>query len=245
MEVSVVTPTYHRRQFIPLLIQMYQHQTFPKEKMEWIILDDGKDSVEDLFKEASTTIPNIRYIHIDKKLRIGAKRNRLNDEANAPIIIAMDDDDYYPPQRVENVVRSFQKYPKVDLAGCSELYLYYLYQPAIYKIGPLGPNYATNGSMAWRKKYSNKHRYDEYVTHAEEVSFLENHKHLMIQMDPFDNLLSMCHHENTVDKDKLLKEHESYSIHAKGKMKLTKYSLSNWIKEPHIINAYLEMYKNK
>jgi len=243
MEVSVVTPTYQRRQFIPLLIQMYQHQLFPKEKMEWIILDDGKDAVEDLFQEASKTIPNIRYIRINEKLRIGAKRNRLNDEAVAPIIIAMDDDDYYPPQRVSNVVQAFQKYPRIDLAGCSELYLYYIQRQQIYMLGPFGPNYATNGSMAWRKKYSNQHRYDEHITHGEEASFLENHKHSMIQIDPYDNLLSICHDENTVDKEKLLKEHESYPIHVRGKMKITHHQLIKWIKEPAIRQIYMDMKK--
>ena len=105
MEVSVITPTYNRRQFIPTLIKIYANQTFSKEKMEWIIIDDGIDKVEDLFQAAN--IPNIRYIALEDKLRIGAKRNRLNEEARAPIIIAMDDDDYYPPDRIQTVVDTF------------------------------------------------------------------------------------------------------------------------------------------
>ena len=49
--VSVCTPTYNRRIFIPNLIRCFQAQTYPKELMEWIIIDDGEDSVEDLFKD--------------------------------------------------------------------------------------------------------------------------------------------------------------------------------------------------
>lgn len=49
--VSVCTPTYNRRMFIPQLIKCYEAQTYPKELMEWIIIDDGEDSVEDLFKD--------------------------------------------------------------------------------------------------------------------------------------------------------------------------------------------------
>ena len=45
VEVSVVTPTYNRRQFIPALITIYANQTFPKDKMEWLILDDGFDNI--------------------------------------------------------------------------------------------------------------------------------------------------------------------------------------------------------
>jgi len=119
IEVSVVTPTYNRRMFIPTLIDIYKAQTYPKEKMEWIIIDDGRRSVEDLFQEVSKEIPNIRYIRIDEKMRLGAKRNLLNKEARGSIIVAMDDDDYYPPDRVSAAVEVFRKNPKIDLAGSS------------------------------------------------------------------------------------------------------------------------------
>ena len=46
--VSVCTPTYNRRHFIPLLIKCYQDQTYPSELMEWIVIDDGTDAVGDL-----------------------------------------------------------------------------------------------------------------------------------------------------------------------------------------------------
>ena len=76
--VSVLTPTYNRRKFIPYAIKCYEAQTYPKDRMEWIILDDGTDSVEDLFKNLK--IPNLRYIRLDKKHLIGAKRNILHRE---------------------------------------------------------------------------------------------------------------------------------------------------------------------
>ena len=48
--VSVCTPTYNRRVFIPQLIKNFLLQDYPKDKLEWIIIDDGEDKVEDLFK---------------------------------------------------------------------------------------------------------------------------------------------------------------------------------------------------
>ena len=42
-------------------------------------------------------------------------------------------------------------------------------------MGPYGPNHATNGTMAYRKSYSDTHEYDEFVTFSEEISFLEHH----------------------------------------------------------------------
>jgi glycosyltransferase involved in cell wall biosynthesis len=239
--VSVVTPTYNRRAFIPTLIEIYKNQTYPKEQTEWIILDDGRDRVEDLFQEAAKTIPNLRYISHPEKLRIGAKRNRLNQEARGSIIVAMDDDDYYPSDRIQTVVSAFTKYPRVNLAGSSEMLMYYTDCKKIYAIGPYHTNHATNGTMAWRKSYSNSHKYDEYVTKAEEVSFLENYSHQMIQMDPKKVILVICHTDNTVDKTALREEHLKSKHKAKEKMRETTYKLEDLVKEPSLREFYLKL----
>jgi glycosyltransferase involved in cell wall biosynthesis len=206
--------------------------------MEWIIIDDGKDSVRDLFEEASQSIPNIRYIYLEEKVRIGAKRNLLNKEAKGNIIIAMDDDDYYPADRVQMIVNAFKKYPKVDLAGSSEMYMYYIDTKEILSIGPHHPNHATNGTMAWRKRYSDKHKYDEFVTNAEEISFLDYYKHQMIQLDPKKAILVICHQDNTVDKYELRTEHLSNPKTGKSKIKLTPYQLKDIVKEKIVLDFY-------
>lgn len=191
--------------------------------MEWIVLDDGSDSVEELFK--NTDIQNLRYIRLTEKKTIGAKRNILNSEAKGEIVIAMDDDDYYPPERVSAVVAAFKKNPKYELAGSSEIYMYYTDLKAIYRLGPYNPNHATNGTMAWRKSYAALHLYDETVTHAEEKSFLEDYKHPMIQLDPLKVMLVMSHTENTFDKKKMLQQEGSPF------MKKTTMKLRDFIKE--------------
>lgn len=223
--VSVLTPTYNRRRFLPALIECYKSQTFDKQKMEWIILDDGTDCVKDVFDIASKSIPNLRYIRHEPnpKLLIGQKRNILNKEAKGQILIAMDDDDFYSPDRVSHVVTKFAQNPKVDLAGSSEIYMYYTDIEKIYKLGPYKANHATNGTMAWRKSYALSHSYDETVTHAEERSFLDDYSHPMIQLDPFKVMLVISHTENTYDKKKLRDEPGPFC-------KQTNYTLKMFIK---------------
>jgi glycosyltransferase involved in cell wall biosynthesis len=199
--VSVLTPTYNRRRFIPYAIKCYEAQTYPKDRMEWIILDDGTDSVEDLFKDLK--IPNIKYIRLNDKLLIGAKRNILHKESKGDILVSMDDDDYYHPDRVHHVVQKFGLNPSIQLAGSSEIYIYYSDNQKIYKFGPYGPNHCTNGTMAVRREYALTHLYDETVKNAEERSFLEAYKHPMIQLDPFKVMLVISHTENTYDKKKM------------------------------------------
>jgi glycosyltransferase involved in cell wall biosynthesis len=237
MKVSIVTPTYNRRQFIPALIQIYKLQTYPKELMEWIILDDGYDKVGDIFLSAD--IPNIRYIPLEEKLRIGVKRNRLNTEATGQIIIAMDDDDYYPPDRVQTVVSAFQHNPRIDLAGSSQMYLYYIDTQKVHVIGPYMPNHATNGTMAWRKQYAEKHKYDEFVTKGEETSFLDNYAYPMIQLDPLKTILVICHTDNTVDKTKLRQTSEQKPT--KDKMRTTHYLLQDFVTDPTLLDFYISL----
>ena len=239
IDVSIVTPTYNRRKFICNLIEIYKNQTYPKDKMEWIIIDDGRDKVEDLFSEIVKTVPNIRYIYMDEKMRIGAKRNLLNQEARGKIIIAMDDDDYYPPDRVQTVVDAFKKHPKVDLAGSSQMFLYYIDTKKIYSFGPFHETHATNGTMAWRKKYAETHKYNEYVTMTEEKTFLEDYKNAMIQLDPKKTILVICHTDNTCDKYDLRNQHlQKSNIEI---LKETAYKLDDFVKEENVRKFILEL----
>jgi glycosyltransferase involved in cell wall biosynthesis len=233
--VSVLTPTYNRRKFIPALIQTYKSQTYPLNRMEWIILDDGQESVEDLFEEAKKWIPNLRYYREETKLMIGAKRNKLNSYAKGEILVAMDDDDYYCPERVAHVVQKFQQNPSIELAGSSELYMYYTDVKKILKLGPYNERHCTNGTLATRASYAKSHKYDEHVTHAEEKSFLDSFKNPMIQLDPFKTMLVISHSENTFNKKKFLDELEH---RINPFVKLTTLKIKDWIKEPTLRNFY-------
>lgn len=230
--VSVVTPTYNRKQFMEGLVACYAHQDYPKDRMEWIMYDDGTEPAgEDFLRlTAEAKLPNVRYIYEPEKVKIGAKRNRLNKEAKGEIIIAMDDDDYYPPERVSHVVNRFRAFPRVELAGSSEIYMYYKDNGQIIRLGPYGPNHATNGTMAWRRSYGKTHKYDETVVCAEEKSFLEGYKHPMIQLDPFKTMLVMSHSQNTFNKN-MFREQENNPILRKTIMTIKRFIKDRRIRE--------------
>jgi glycosyltransferase involved in cell wall biosynthesis len=95
--VSIVTPTYNRRRFIPTLIRMIETQTYPRDRMEWIVYDDGQEAIGDLIDEAQHRLPLTIYIRSEEKQTLGEKRNRLNREAKGEILVAFDDDDFYAP----------------------------------------------------------------------------------------------------------------------------------------------------
>jgi glycosyltransferase involved in cell wall biosynthesis len=227
--VSVLTPTYNRRRFLPSLIAGYLAQEYPATSMEWIILDDGEDCVKDVFD--AYKIPNLRYIRLQEKVLIGAKRNILNREARGSILVAMDDDDYYSPKRVSHVVKKFIANPLVQVVGASEIYIYYSDSKKIYKFGPYAKNHATNGTMAWRKDYANTHTYDETVAFAEERSFLQEYTTPLVQLDPLQVMLVMSHSDNTHNKKQMRDERNPF-------VKSTALKLTQFIKSASLRSFY-------
>jgi len=229
--VSIVTPTYNRRRFIPSLIKMVQTQTYPRDRMEWIVFDDGQEEVEDLFEQATSELPTLKFIWSEDKMTLGEKRNRLNKEARGDIIVAMDDDDFYFPERVEEAVKALQNNPGYRLAGSSEVYMYFTDTKEIWKAGPYFKGHATNGTMAWTKTYADTHQYDETVAFSEEKSFLEGYKNPLVQLNPKTVMLVMSHSDNTFDKTELRTNTNPLLVRTNLKMK-------DFIKDPELFNFF-------
>lgn len=199
--VSVIVPTYNRREFLPYLLHQYNYQTYPKELRELLVIDDSPQSNADLFPSDD---PHIRYIHLPEKIPLGKKRNMLNDNAKGDIIVCMDDDDYYSPDRVSHAVTRLMG-SKALIAGSTILHIYYPQfegtgKPTIYQFGPYNASHSTNGLMAYKKEYLKSHRYIEDAVKAEESHFTNKFSEPMIQLDTFKVMLCLAHKNNTVDK---------------------------------------------
>ena len=207
--VSLLTPTYNRRAFLPNLVECIAAQSYPASKMEWILLDDGTDRIEDLIPAFQKKLKEvtIKYIGLTERLRVGAKRNRLHDLATGNICICMDDDDYYMPDRVSHVVMKLRMNPKVLLVGASELYCYFIDDKSIWRSGPYPfSNHGTFGTMGYLTSYAKKVRCSETSFHAEEIEFTNKYTTPLVQLDPRKVMLVMCHKDNTFDKHKLRSE---------------------------------------
>lgn len=198
--VSICTPTFNRRPFIKTLIKCFEHQTYPKDKMEWIIIDDGTDKIEDLVKD----IPQVKYYKYDEQMVLGKKRNIMHEKCSGDIIVYMDDDDYYPPERVSHSVEMLLTHPKALCAGASEIYIYFKHINQMYQFGPYGPNHATAGTFAFKKELLNEHSYDDDAALAEEKHFLKNYTVPFVQLEPKKTILVFSHIHNTFDKKTLL-----------------------------------------
>ena len=207
--VSVCTPTFNRRPFIPIMFQCFLNQDYPQDRMEWIIVDDGTDSIQDLIDKSN--ISQIKYFREEKKMSLGEKRNFMHSKVKGTIIVYMDDDDYYPPERVSHAVETLTNNKEAMCVGSSEVYIYFKHIQKMYQSGPYGPNHATAGTFAFRTELLKTTSYENHAALAEEKHFLKGYTIPFAQLDPLKSILVFSHEHNTFDKRKLLEnQHQDY-----------------------------------
>jgi len=202
--VTVCTPTFNRRPFIPIMLDCFRNQTYPRDRIEWVIIDDGTDKIGDLLFSATDLKSNIKYHPIDKKMALGKKRNYMHSLSRGDILVYMDDDDYYPPERIQHAVESLQGAPNALCAGSSAIFLYYKHIGKMVQFGPYGPNHSTAGTFAFRKELLRITSYEDTACLAEERHFLKEYTIPFVQLDPMKTILVFSHEHNTFDKRKLL-----------------------------------------
>ena len=201
--VSVCTPTFNRRPFVEMMIKCFDSQDYPKIKMEWIIIDDGTDPIEDVV----SSHPSVKYFKYNEKMTLGKKRNLMHKKACGDIIVYMDDDDYYPPNRVSHAVERLMENPTALCAGSSEMYIYFKDNKdkcRMVQFGPYGMDHATAGTFAFKRKLLKETQYNEDACLAEEREFLKNYTVPFVQLDPLKTILVFSHSHNTFDKRTLL-----------------------------------------
>ena len=234
--VSVCTPTFNRRPFIEMMIACFDSQDYPKDRMEWIIIDDGTDSVEDLV----ASHPNVKYFRYNNKLSLGKKRNIMHDKTKGDIIVYMDDDDYYPPDRVSHAVNMLTTHPTALCAGSSEMYIYFNDRKRMVQFGPYGKDHATAGTFAFKRQLLKQTRYNEDACLAEERDFLKGYTIPFVQLDPMKTILVFSHSHNTMDKRKLLDNIEIVGHPDSQYAKYSSKTLGDFIKDDKVVKFFTE-----
>ena len=227
--VSICTPTFNRRPFIPAIIKCFENQTYPRDKMEWIIIDDGTDKIEDLVAH----LPYVKYFKYDEKMTLGKKRNISNEKATGEIIVYMDDDDYYPADRVKHAVDTLRG-SKALCAGSSAMFIYYKHINKMYQFGPYGPNHATAATFAFKRELLSQTRFDEESSVAEERKFLKGYTIPFVQLESKKSILVFSHNHNSFDKKELLKQLPNPNVHE------TPLMPCDIVKEDDILKFFME-----
>ena len=227
--VSVCTPTFNRRPFFEMTINCFKSQTYPLDRLEWVIIDDGTDKIEDLVKD----IPQVKYYSYEDKMCLGEKRNIMHEKSKGDIIVYMDDDDYYPPERVEHAVSMLNSHPNALCAGASEIYIWFNHIKKMYQFGPYGPNHATAGTFAFRRKLLDDTCYDDSAALAEEKKFLKDYTVPFVQLEPKKTILVFSHSHNTFDKKKLIGQPNKF-------VKESNRTIDEFVKDEEVVRFFTE-----
>ena len=264
--VSVCTPTFNRRPFIAAMMQCFNHQTYPRNRMEWVIVDDGTDPIEDLVSQH----PCVQYFRLGEKISLGKKRNMMHEKARGDIIVYMDDDDYYPPERVSHAVNTLLDHRKrktgVKLAGSSEMCIYFkpenlrtgerssphpssepfpldpLDPPnqccgQMVQFGPYGPNHATAATFAfWKELLS-----DLDLKYAEDACLAEERAFLRDYTVPMAQLdpakvILVFSHEHNTFDKRTLLSNLG---NKNSGMRISTRAVTDFIKEPPLLQFYM------
>jgi hypothetical protein len=116
----------------------------------------------------------------------------------------MDDDDYYPPERVSHAVQTLLDNPTYLIAGCSEMYVYFDSKQKMYRCGPYKDYHSTAATFAFRKELLKETSYNNENALAEERHFLKNYTIPLKQLDSLKSIIVFSHKHNSLNKEKLL-----------------------------------------
>lgn len=226
--VSCLTPTYERRKFLPILLDIFRRQTYPVDKRELIILDDSKESNQDIIDDFLKKYPDqqVKYHYEKEKICLGKKRNMLNALATGEYLMYLDDDDYYGSDKIKYTMTRMLG-QKATFSGSSEMYIYFTDTKLIYRFNKIAQNHSTAGTFCFHKNYLSGHKFDDNANKAEEKVFLDEYKTQQIQIDPFKSILCIAHLQNTFDKRNLLE-----------RLIKTNLKLKNFVSEKHLLEFY-------
>lgn len=209
--VSILIPTYNRRKFLNLLLDNILNQSYPKDKLELVIIDDGSEKLlsnENKFRNIIFPI-KLKYLRVDpkNKLLIGVKRNLLVEHASNEICINMDDDDiYFNNYILKSVITLLIK--KADLVGSNQMIFYFHHLNKFTKIICKSKRQIHEATMCFTKNHWKKTKGFLPQQTGEGPGMIDGHEENIVNID-IDMLMCLVAHKgNTYPKDSFIYKKE-------------------------------------
>ena len=209
--VSILTPTYKRRKYFSLPIYCFMNFIYPKDKIEWIIVEEeGNDN--ETVKDMVQFDKRIRYYQVDKvdgkPIPIGKKRNICTELSNHDFILNMDDDDYYPPESILARVKLLMKYNnEIGMVGSSIIGTYDIINR---RSGWVSDGNLTIGeaSMGYRRSFWEKQKFNDNHKKGEYRQMIEGRFEKIMEIPYYFVVFALNHGEN-MTISKRIKEREN------------------------------------
>jgi glycosyltransferase involved in cell wall biosynthesis len=206
-DVSILTITKDRRSFMPLAKYSYMIQSYPEDKLEWVIIDDGDDPIEDTL----IGVPNVKYVKCAPGMTISQKRNLAVENAMYDIMVTMDDDDVYPNNSVLQRVAMLLKEPVKQCGFCTTIPCYDITKfSSFMNVPPMTLTMServSEATLVFTRQFWNEGKFDEKVHIGEGSAFIRGREQMCREISPQDVIVSLIHPKNTSSrKTPILKE---------------------------------------
>jgi len=119
--ITVITSTI-RPEYIENVFKNYNRQTYPKKEFIIILNKNSMDIKK--WKEKAKQYKNVRVFQLDESVPFGQCYNFCVSKSKYDYIAPFDDDDYYAPNYLNDIVEAFQT-SKADVVGKKTRYIYF------------------------------------------------------------------------------------------------------------------------
>jgi hypothetical protein len=205
--ISVITITYNRRKFADLCAYNLLLTDYPRDKIEWVIVEDSDDeaaSGSDRFMKFAADHPEVKvvYVPVGDKMTVGAKRNLGVEQASADICLFMDDDDFYPQtsfrRRVAWLLSAAAK--AQDAVAITTMAMYDLRDGrSAVNVPPWDlPLCAriSEASLCFKRSFWAERKFPEDVRTSEGEEWLKGREGRVLEMPPQQILVALSHGAN-------------------------------------------------
>ena len=119
--VSVVIPTYNRKEFCARAVRSVRDQTYTR--WELIVVDDGSVDGTDAETLFSGNTGNTRYLRNDMNYGVSQARNRGVSSAQGEWIAFLDSDDVWQKKKLEKQVAWINVHPEHKIVQTREIWI--------------------------------------------------------------------------------------------------------------------------
>jgi hypothetical protein len=205
--ISIVTLLYNRRKFFDLACHNIMLSDYPKDKIEWVIVDDSDDpneSVSDRVIQVGLRAAPLTlvYVPFERKLPISEKRNIGVKRSKHDIVLFMDDDDHYPETSFRRRVAWLTKHPwKPQCVACTTIACYDLLR-GVSAVNtppwslPLKQR-ISEATLGFYKTWWDAQKFPFKTDVGEGEGFLEGREHEVLELPPQQVLVAFSHKKNT------------------------------------------------
>ncbi|OYT55954.1 MAG: glycosyl transferase family 2 [Desulfurococcales archaeon ex4484_217_2] len=113
--VSIVVPTYNRREKLARLIRSILENDYPKDKLEIIVIDDA--SSDGTYENIKRLFPQVKIIRNDEEKLLAESRNIGIRASRGKYIFVIDDDNVIDKNAIKELIKFMEKHPEVGVAG--------------------------------------------------------------------------------------------------------------------------------